>query len=55
MNYINILSIGEEIEKANRWLQSFTENKLSSPLVGYIIFAVLIILAWAFIKGFADK
>ena len=55
MNYINILSIGEKREKANRWLQSFTENKLSSPLVGYIIFAVLIILAWAFIKGFADK
>lgn len=55
MNYSNILSIGEELEKANEWINEFTENHLSSPWVGYLIFVILLAGVWALIKMFADK
>lgn len=49
------MTLKERISEWNNQAYAFSEKYLSSPWIGYVIFAVILAAAWAFIKGFSSK
>ncbi|MBQ6477141.1 MAG: hypothetical protein IJI43_01710 [Bacilli bacterium] len=56
VNIMNVLWIGKEvIAEYEDKINSFTAKYVSSPIMGYVVFGALMLLAVLFIKATANK